>query len=261
MKPIFFLPHLGLGDHILVNGLQRYLLKTHSHMVMPVKQNNLIAIKRMFQDLDNLHILPIDGSLSYGDTRHVNDAKNFSNFYKSIGYEVVSLGAFGNFSQQFSEITDGKRMTYEKFFYKEAGVPFEEKWSSFKCVRHLEKEKELFNVYFGDLNLKEGEYIVLHHDPDRGRTIDPKYIRTDLPIVTPSKKFYDADIFDYGYILENAAEIHMANSAFSDYADFLDLSKVRKKVIHMYAMQQGHSFCPVTYINDFKVIYSNNVEV
>ena len=256
-KPVFLLPHLGLGDQILVNGMLRYLLKKHDHVVMPVKKNNLKALQRMFKGTEDLYLLPIDGTLSYSDNQHVEDAKQFAKFYQSIGYEFVGLGAFGNFPQQFSEITDGKRMTYEKFFYKEAGIPFEEKWDSFAYSREHDKEMALFNTHYKHLNLKEGKYIFLHHDPERGRTIDAKYIRTDLPIVSPITKFYDGDLFDYGYILENAAEIHMTNSAFADFSDFLDLSKVSKKVIHMYAMAPGHTFCPVTYKNDFKVIYSN----
>ena len=37
MKKIFFIPHLGLGDHFTCNGMTRELYKKCDLMVMPVK--------------------------------------------------------------------------------------------------------------------------------------------------------------------------------------------------------------------------------
>tara|TARA_Y100000816_G_C26098298_1_gene581593 strand:- start:944 stop:1699 length:756 start_codon:yes stop_codon:yes gene_type:complete len=248
MKNVFFLPHLGLGDHILCNGMQRHVLKEYDKMVMPVKSNNLKAINRMFSDLNNLYLLPLEGSLSYADDAHMQHAVILANLYHQMQYDIVTMGAFvPNAGNALEATRDGKTLTYDELFYVQAGVPFSEKHNSFYFPREKDKELKLFKMFE---NLKPGQYIFLHDDPHRGRTINRSLLRSDLPIISPSKKFWDADIFDYGYVVENAAEIHCVNSAFADFIDFLDLSKVTKKCIHAYARPEF----PVKYKNSFEVI-------
>jgi hypothetical protein len=149
MKPVFFLPHLGLGDHFTFNGALREIYKEYNYMVMPVKEN----------------------------------------------------------------------------------------------------EQKLFKECFE--NLKEGEYVFLHDDPTRGRVIKKEHL-PDLQIVTPHKKFWDADILDYRYLIENSFEIHCVNSSFSDLMDSFDLSKVKRLCIHEYARTGD----PVHYKHNFEVIYN-----
>ena len=247
-KPgIFFLPHLGLGDHILCNGMQRYLYSKYQKMVMPVKSNNLDAIKRMFEDMKNLYIIPLEGSLDYNDDYHLQASVGMANLYSSMGYDIVSMGSFLNDSISLEKTRDGKYQTYDELFYSQAGVPFEEKWHSFYLPRDHNREKKLFNMFDG---IKEGEYVFLHDDPHRGRKINRDLFKKNIPVISPSKKFWDADIFDYGYLIENACEIHCVNSAFADFIDFLDLSKVERKCIHAYARPEF----PVRYKNNFEVI-------
>jgi len=247
-KPgIFFLPHLGLGDHVLCNGMQRYLYSKYQKMVMPVKSNNLKSIKRMFEDMTNLYLVPLEGSLDYNDDNHMQVAIRMAGLYSNMGYDIVSMGAFLNDTTLLEKTRDGTNQTYDELFYNQAGVPFEEKWNSFYLPRDHDREKKLFSM-FNDI--KEGEYIFLHDDPHRGRKINRKFFKKNTPIVSPSKKFWDADIFDYGYLVENASEIHCVNSAFADFIDFLDLRKVKKKCIHAYARPEF----PVRYKNDFEVI-------
>ena len=68
MRKIFFAPHLGLGDHFTCNGMTREIYKECDLMVMPVKENNIKVVRRMFSDLKNLHIIPLVGSMDYADT-------------------------------------------------------------------------------------------------------------------------------------------------------------------------------------------------
>jgi hypothetical protein len=42
-------------------------------------------------------------------------------------------------------------------------------------------------------------------------------------------------IFDYALLIERAAEVHVMDSAFALLADELNLSHVRRKVLHVYA--------------------------
>jgi hypothetical protein len=251
MSRLFYLPHLGLGDLFLVNGMIRYFAKRNKLVVMPCKENNLITIKKMFHDLDNFHVLPVAGGLEYNTVQQdVKESQLLAKFYRQNGYDYVGLGFFGSKFQEFNAVIDNKTMTYDEFFYMEANVPFHEKWDSFGMKRDMEREKALFDRF----GVKEGEYVFLHDDPERGRTIDRAKLPEGLPVVTPKQMFYKGDILDYGYVIENAKELHMTNSSFADLSDFFNLRSEQKKYIHLYALIDGHFFCPVRYKNNFKTI-------
>ena len=94
MKKIFFIPHLGLGDHFTCNGMTRELYKKCDLMVMPVKENNIKVVKRMFSDLPDLHLLPVVGSMDYGDTQHIQDVHNLKTFFEQRGYAIKAVGVF-----------------------------------------------------------------------------------------------------------------------------------------------------------------------
>lgn len=242
IKKIFFIPHLGLGDHFTCNGMTRELIKKYDFMVMPVKENNLKPVKRMFSDLNNLYILPVVGSMNYNDQQHINDIKNLMPFYEQRMYHVLGVGVF---SDDF-RIPSGKK--YDEVFYEQVNIPFEKRWTSFYYPRNEELENKLYYECFG---LKDNDkYIFLHDDPTRGRKIHEKYLNEDLKIITPHKKFWDADILDYRKVLENATEIHCVNSSFADLMDSFDLSKVKKLNIHQYAREGD----PVNYKHNFEII-------
>ncbi len=242
MKPVFFLPHLGLGDHFTFNGALREIYKEHDYMVMPVKENNLKVVRRMFSDLNNLYLIPIGGSLDYSDTQHLTEANQLMNFYKNKKFTIKSMGYFnGHYDTSVKK--------YDELFYEQVGVNFKKRWESFSYPRNKENEQKLFKECFE--NLKEGEYVFLHDDPTRGRVIKKEHL-PDLQIVTPHKKFWDADILDYRYLIENSFEIHCVNSSFSDLMDSFDLSKVKRLCIHEYARTGD----PVHYKHNFEVIYN-----
>jgi len=241
MKKTFFVPHLGLGDHFTCNGMTREIYKETDLMVMPVKENNIKVVRRMFSDLINLHLIPLNGSMDYSDTQHMEDAFSFINFFKSRGYEIKAVGAFNPSTFIRSE------KKYDEVFYDQVNVSFEKRWSSFNYPRDFDLEMKMFNECF---ELKENEYVFLHDDPNRGRVINRELLPSDKKIITPHQKFWDADILDYRYVLENAYEIHCVNSSFADLMDSFDLSKVNRLCIHEYARPDD----PVNYKHNFEII-------
>ena len=241
MKKIFFTPHLGLGDHFTCNGMTREIYKDSKIMVMPVKENNIKVVRRMFSDLENLHLIPLAGSMDYSDTQHMQDAFSLMNLFGSRGYEIKAVGAFS--PKTF--IRDHRK--YDEIFYNQVSIDFQKRWDSFYYPRDNEAEMKMFNECF---DLKENEYVFLHDDPTRGRVINKNLLPKDLKIITPHQKFWDADILDYRYVLENANEIHCVNSSFSDLMDSFDLSKVKRLCIHEYARQDD----PVNYRHNFEII-------
>lgn len=251
MNNLFFVPHLGLGDHFLTNGLLRSVSKGKNIIAMPVKQNNFWAIRRMFADMENLCLVPLDGSNLYSDDFHVKAALALKDFYKQMGYESIGVGHFGDKVSKFYNFLNSGG-TPDVFFYEELGVDIKEKYDSFKIHRSPEREKFIFDSF----DIQPGKYAFLHDDPSRGRTIDRSYVSEGLKIVTPSKMFYSGDIVDYGMVIENAAELHYMNSSFSDFSDFMDLSNVKRRVMHLYARTPGDPETSVSYRHEFDMIRS-----
>ena len=241
MKKIFFVPHLGLGDHFTCNGMTREIYKEAKLMVMPVKENNIKVVRRMFKDLPNLHLIPVVGSMDYKDNQHMDDVYMLMNFFMKRGYQIMAVGEFN--ASTF--IRDHRK--YDEIFYNQVGIDFQKRWSSFYYERDKNLEMKLFKECF---DLVEGEYVFLHDDPDRGRIINRNYLPKDKKIITPHQKFWDADILDYRYVLENAYEIHCVNSSFADLMDSFDLSKVNRLCVHEYARTQD----PVNYRHNFEII-------
>lgn len=241
MKKIFFVPHLGLGDHFTCNGMTREIYKEAKIMVMPVKEHNLKVVRRMFSDLSNLHLIPVVGSLDYGDTQHIGDVFALMNFYSKRGYEIKAVGEFNKATFK----RDSRK--YDEIFYDQVNIPFEKRWSSFYYERNNDLEQTLFKECF---KLDGQDYIFLHDDPERGRVIDRQLLPKDVKIITPHQKFWDADILDYRFVLENALEIHCVNSSFADLMDSFDLSNVSRLCIHEYARTDD----PVNYRHNFQII-------
>ena len=55
--------HLGLGDHIICNGLVRSLVTTEDYYRLIVKEHNLGSVQFMYRDLKNLECVPVKNDL------------------------------------------------------------------------------------------------------------------------------------------------------------------------------------------------------
>lgn len=116
--------HLGLGDHIICNGLVRFLSKEKG-ITLAVKHNSLANVTRMFKDL-------------------------------SIEYYLINKDErTGNLGWCFG---GDKSINFDEAFYKQAGVDFQERWNSFYIERDYAKEKALIEY------LKLPEKFCLVHD-------------------------------------------------------------------------------------------------
>ena len=86
----YIIHHLGLGDHVVCNGLYRNLSKRYKECVLPAKQRNHESLSNMLSDLPNITILPLYDAAA--DSLMVERSAK----YEKEGYELVKLGSFGN---------------------------------------------------------------------------------------------------------------------------------------------------------------------
>jgi len=197
MKYIY--THLGLGDHVICNGLVRTLINNDENYTMFVKSHNLVSVKFMYRDLSNLEFIE-------GDDFFVND---FLTKNKITNENLIVAGFYTH--------SDSKE--FDDSFYLQNNVSFEKRWTNFKVNRDLSSEIKLFEKY----GLKKNEYVFIHDDSDRGFNIDESHIiNKTLPIIRPNKGFTE-NIFDYCYLMENSIESHFIDSSFRLIFDSLKL--------------------------------------
>ena len=62
MDNILIYHHLGLGDHLICNGLVRNICENNkNNFLLPAKKHNFQTVKFMFRDLNNLTVVSVDG--------------------------------------------------------------------------------------------------------------------------------------------------------------------------------------------------------
>lgn len=175
--------HMGLGDHIVCNGLVRQLISRHTEcdIYLMCYPHNEISVSAMYSDLD-IKLLTGDPS---NEHLLVNFAfSKYSNFSKvyEIGYSKLNLSDSVN--------------NIERQFYNIAGVDFKHKYESSKFP-YLDRVEDYSN------------YIFIHDDPSRNQHVN---IKTNSKIYRPMRQ-YD-NILDYIPIMKTCKEIHVMESSF-----------------------------------------------
>jgi hypothetical protein len=188
----YILPHLGLGDYLVCNGLIRNLVKPDEQYILFTNFKYKESVEFMFRDLPNLTyslVPPVEFNRQY-----------IMPYIKHPEYKLITIGYD---AMDYSTSAD-------KMFYKQHKVDFEKRWSDFFVERDLEKEQDIFKHY----NVKENEYIFLHEGGSANdAVIDKNKINNDLQIVSPELTL-TKNVFDYCYLIEHAAEIHVVESSF-----------------------------------------------
>lgn len=188
----YILPHLGLGDYLVCNGLIRNLIKDNSDYILFTNKNYKESIEFMFRDIKNLSFSLIP-AVEFNRQYIMPYIKHTDYKLTLIGYDAMDY------------VTSA-----DKMFYKQHKIDFEKRWTDFYVERDLEREKKLFEHY----NVKENEYIFLHEGgSSNANFIDRTKIKNDLKIVSPENGLTE-NIFDYCYLIEYAAEVHIIESSF-----------------------------------------------
>jgi len=197
MKNLYLHQHLGLGDQIICNGLTRYLCKQYDTVFLFVYAHNMPSIKFMYRDLGNkMKFISVPKSENWID--HIRFIDSFKNIFRMddhirIGYDYL----------------DKSSLCFDKAFYAQLQIPFQERFDGFYIER--DKNKEL--IFFNNFNVKENEYIFIHEGGSENSSIDYNKIKSPLKQVMVNISL-TSNIFDYYYLIEHAAEIHCVESSF-----------------------------------------------
>ena len=222
--------HLGLGDHIICNGLVRELLKLDTSLFLhyPVKEHNLNNVKGMFYDLENkIKFVPIK-----------NDMEMLT--YASLFSPSKQIRT-GVFNSRWDTLTSN----WCERFYEQANIDYSKRWDYSFNIKRSNK-----------LIPPEGDFVFIHDDIKRNLKINTNKISQSSYIqYRPGGteqtlgQTYKYTIFDYIPIIINAKEIHCINSCFSIMVDQIKELKDKPKFIHEYARTDS----PI-YKNNWKIL-------
>jgi len=195
MKSILIHHHLGLGDHIICNGLVRFILDEYklSRIYLPAKVQNYSTVSQMFEDRPE--IVPVSVK---------NDEEVYALPELKLCDKVISVG--------FSKL----RPDWDVSFYETIGLPFSIRWSKFKVARNIKREKTLISK----ISLEKDEpFVLIHNQGSVGKF--------DLSINTNMKKIYVEPLtdcmLDWCELAESAEEVHCIDSSFIHLAQSLNV--------------------------------------
>lgn len=189
--------HLGLGDHIICNGLVRYLINNFNlkRIGLIVKQANVENVIRMFEDKPEIHFLVL------------NNDNDFERLYKrNKDVPLLKVG----FEKSRNE-------DFDKSFYDSLFVPFIERWNSWYVQRDRRQEDKIFEA----LDIQD-DYIFIHDYSSVGNY--NLNIQSNLRQIRPYKLDCEKSIFDWIKVIENAKEVHVISSSFVHLINSLKLN-------------------------------------
>lgn len=195
----FIYHHLGLGDHIVNNGMVRHFYTQYGEIVLLSYKHNVKNVQYMYRDLDKLQVIGVESD-SQAD-----------HYITSNNLDCLKIG-FNDLSGVMPELP------FDKAFYKLAGLDFSVRFDEFYFQRDLKKEKKVLNA----LNPTGEKYIFVHDDASRGFSIDMNKVTKDHKIIMNDKRF---NVFDYITLIENAEEIHFMQSSFKELMCSYELKK------------------------------------
>ena len=185
--------HLGLGDHIICNGMVRHFCKKYDSIVIFCKDYYYDNVYYMYRDLNNLEIFSFQDDIKIVD--FINRNSNVMNNLIKPGFDKLDSCL--------------DRMTFDEAFYYLAGIDFQIRFDEFYFERNLEKEDEICKT----LNPDDEKYIFVLDDPERGYNIDMGKVTNEYKVI---RNNYQFKMFDYIKLLENSEEIHMMQTGFLD---------------------------------------------
>jgi hypothetical protein len=250
-KKFFVVHHLGLGDHLVMNGFVHMLLQQNPKEILLVcKAHNVKSVEKMYNGYPTVKLYSIKDLADLYPTE--NPLQKITDILAK-GYEYIGFGVHGN-NRNYLELDK----SWANCFYKQYGLDPTMRWKLFKFPVNMDRSVELASSIIHKIG---ANYIVVHDDPSRGFVLDYSKIKKYLvdngsdkmPVVYLGKDRYKSPLiegcdnpnvqdeiqtetlYDYSHLLVNAKECHMMDSSIALLTDLLPLRKDQKRYMHEYA--------------------------
>lgn len=214
MKYIYH--HLGLGDHIICNGLVRNICMLGEETYLFCKPHNIESVMFMYRDLHNLKVISGDDNFVLNYLRGVPSSDIFC-----VGQYVSNWYL--------------NTMSFDQNFYYQANFNFMDRWNKFYISRDLIREKYLYDSFNKD------DYVFIHEDRSRGYVINNDSQQSIRMI-----KGLTTNIFDYLLTIDKARQVHVIDSCLMFIIDSIpEIQKDENLFIHRYSRYNDRFNTPV----------------
>jgi hypothetical protein len=227
MKYIY--THLGLGDHVICNGLIRTLIHNREQYTLFVKPHNKRSVAFMYKDLPQITFHEADDTMvrrflkknriDSSDIIFAGSPELLASATRRL-LAALKRRLFASHQYHLSSIESyDHNKHFDTLFYSQHNIPFSARWQNFFVERDVSAELKLFDTF----GVVENNYVFVHDDHSRGYCIDENYIiNRDLPIIRPNRELTD-NAFDYCYLMQHSIESHFMDSSFRLIFDSLKL--------------------------------------
>lgn len=211
--------HLGLGDHIICNGMVRHFADLYGEVTIFCKEHYANNVEYMYRDEPKINIISVEQEWVINPfLSQINKDK-----YLKIGFENLPY-----YEQNFDKLIK----TFDEAFYDLAKIDFSARFDKFFIQRDEQKEQEALEY----LNKNNESFIYVHDDPNRGFSINETKHRNDLKVIKNDFKF---NLFEMRKVLEKAEEIHIMQTGMLDFCNSIDL-KHTKIYVHKYVRRYSN---------------------
>jgi len=222
MAALTIVHHLGLGDHIMLNGMARYFTEFGFKVHVIVTQFQEETVRFMYRDT-NVKVL-------------VTPTKNNQDVRSVVVGSPLPLATYAVPDDVWAKLTrTGDVTTWAHLPYAQAGVNPDYMRRKFRVDRDPARERALFD----SLGLKDGDiYVFEHKDPINK---DFGLVSNGTRIVNPDNASQPYNAFDWLLVIEKAREVHCANSG--PYAWMIELMRLggpHKNYFHIDAAHQEY---------------------
>ena len=135
--------HLGLGDHIICNGLVNQM-SIHQKIYLICKLQYYKNIKYLYKDNKNVKVIPLTNFM----TRSIKSEKKFS---KLLSFFLVAKINYIGFKQEVGDY-------FDELFYKQAGIDFQHRYTSFYVPDDSENM----------VNIPKSKFRLIHQESSLG---------------------------------------------------------------------------------------------
>lgn len=192
-KELIIYHHLGLGDHIICNGLVNKISENFK-IHLAVKKNNFKNISYLYSENKNVSTFLIESK---------NEYKEINNYAKQNRLKILKIG--------FNNQVKDKNNFWNVSFYSQIGFDYSISYDNFFLPTNMnlqtQLEKHLKN-YFAI----ENDYILVHNQSSKKKFDLNIYSKNQIEVTKESDLFNN--LFLYEILIKNAKEIHCINSSF-----------------------------------------------
>ena len=216
MNQVIIYHHLGLGDHIMCNGLVRKLIEKNSwdKVYVITKDYTTDSVAFMYRDIPTIECVNVK-----------TDREACDHIVKTAIPSIVIGHSNLNLTNQ----------KVDECFYSQVGINLNEKWNSFRIDRDVNREKKLMDIF----KISSDDHFVFVHDDNNKRIASERLSHFEGSVIRPIPSVTN-NAFDYCSMIELADEVHCVDSSFRSLTDMLDVQG--QLFFHKYASNAYKAF-------------------